>query len=171
MNINQIFGLTIFLTLATTSQSQTLIIKAFERNTISGVAPTPIITIGGTEKAESTNNKNTSYLIYLIASNYLQVSIEQIWIKQDYFTAKLNPLKTNRIVLKNTTDSTTISTTKNTNIWELQLIGKATKITNEQKLQRLISKNNLVVLLKDTKGRRYTRVIPQIIELEAEHLQ
>jgi hypothetical protein len=38
-------------------------------------------------------------------------------------------------------------------------------------MQALINKNNLVVLLKDTKGRRYTRVIPQIIELEPERLQ
>ena len=171
MNFISKFGLIVFLMLATSSQAQTLIVKGFERKSISGVATTHIISIGGKETIEQPNNASPSYFIYLIASNYLQVSIEQIWIKQTCFSAKLLPLNTHTIVLKNSTDSTTISAAKNTSLWQLQVIGKSTKTTNQQKLQRLISKNNLVVLLKDTKGRRYTRVIPQIIELEPERLQ
>ncbi len=171
MNFNRIFGLIIFLMLVITTQAQTLIIKAFERNTISGVAPTPIISIGGKETIEQPNNASPSYFFYLIASNYLQVSIEQVWIKQVCFSAKISKLKTHTIVLKNSTDSTTISATKNTSLWQLQVLGKLTKIANQQKLQPLISNNNLVVLLKDSKGRRYTRIIPQIIELESERLQ
>jgi hypothetical protein len=171
MHFFRIIGLLIFLMLAIKTQAQTLIIKAFERNSISGVAPTPIISIGGKESAEPTNNKNISYLIYLIASNYLQVSIEQVWINQTSFSAKLSKIKTNSIIIKNSADSTNISATKNTSLWQLQVLGKATKIENQQKMQALINKNNLVVLLKDTKGRRYTRVIPQIIELEPERLQ
>ena len=171
MNFISKFGLIVFLMLATTTQAQTLIIKAFERNSISGVAPTPIINIGGKESIEPTNNTNPSYFFYLIASNYLHVSIEQVWIKQTCFKAKLLSLKSPTIILKNSTDSTTISATKNTSLWQLQVLEKLTKIVPHQKLQALISKNNLVVLLKDTKGRRYTRIIPQIIELEAERLQ
>jgi hypothetical protein len=171
MNFISKFCLLILLMFATTTQAQTLTIKAFKRNSISGVAPTPIISIGGKEAAEPTNNKNISYLIYLIASNYLQVSIEQVWINQISFSAKLSKIKTNSIVIKNSDDSTNISATKNTSLWQLQVLGKTTKIEKQQKMQALINKNNLVVLLKDTKGRRYTRVIPQIIELDPERLQ
>ena len=171
MNFISKFGLIVFLMLATSTQAQTLIVKAFERNSISGVAPSPTINIGGKESIEPTNNTNPSYFFYLIASNALHVSIEQVWIKQTCFSAKLTPLKTQTILLKNSSDSTTISAAKNTSLWQIQVLGKSTKIVNQQKLLALISKNNLVVLLKDTKGRRYTRLIPQIIELEAERLQ
>jgi len=171
MNFISKFWLFVFLMLATTTQAQTLIVKAFERNSISGVAPSPIINIGGKESNAPSINTNPSYFFYLIAANYLQVSIEQIWIKQTCFSAKLTPLKKQTILLKNSNDSTTISATKNTSLWQIQVLGKSTKIVNQQKLLALISKNNLVVLLKDTKGRRYTRLIPQIIELEAERLQ
>ena len=60
MNFISKFGLIVFLMQATTTQAQTLIIKAFERNTISGVAPTPIISIGGKESIEPTNSSNYS---------------------------------------------------------------------------------------------------------------
>lgn len=165
------FGLIFFLVFETTTQAQTLMIKAFERNTISGIAPKTIINIGGKETNEPANITSPSYYIYLTVSNHVQLSVEQIWIKQVCFSANILKLKPNAIILKNNTDSITIAATKHTSLWQIQVHGKSIKNIHQQKMQALISKNNLVVLLKDTKGRKYTSVIPQIIELEPERLQ
>jgi hypothetical protein len=150
------------------SQKPTLKLKAFERYTISGVANTPEVAVGGKEVVEKPKSNNPEYFIYLIANKVPYIKIERVWIKQQLYTASIIKVTQKPVIQQNGISADTLIKYTDEAIWQIVLKGKdKTNIKPKKDIAKLVAANELVLRLIDKNANTYTRSVKAITKLEA----
>lgn len=152
--------------------SRTLRIKAFQRSYISGVAPTPVVEIGGKETSASSSAHEPTYFIYLMAHKLPYLKIERIWIKNQLYTATINKVNKKPVVLVTGKIRDTLVKCTDEMVWQIKITGKDhTGINPKKDIEDQVKDNELVIRLNDQAGHLFTRTLKQIPFLEAERGQ
>jgi hypothetical protein len=148
-------------------------LKAFERSYIGGIAPTPAIEPGGKEIPATVNNPQPEYFIYVLNKKNTTLRTETVWIKKRSYPVSTKKLSWGRPVLIDniTMKKDTLIANKDSYIWQIKITGGSKKVLVTKDLSRLVKENELVVKLRDSQGRYYTRSVKNITRLEPERGQ
>lgn len=158
----------LFICSAALCQSRTpvLQLKAFERITLNGVAPTPEIKVGDKEIVAGALPAATDYYIYIISRRVPNIMIDQIWLKQESYSARISRVSSKQVILENGKYSDTLVKYTNEAVWQINIQEKdMTGIQPKKNIANQVANNELVIRLKDSKGSVYTRTVKKIIQL------
>lgn len=148
--------------------SSSLRLKAYQRSYISGVAPTPVVELGGKETTSKTVAAEPEYLIYLLAFKVPYLKIERVWIKNQLYTASINKVITKPVVIANGNKKDTLIKYTDETVWQVKITGKdKTGIKPKKDIEDQVKANELVLRLLDQNDRVFTRTAKQITVLEA----
>lgn len=147
-------------------------LKAFQKNTISGVAPSSTIEIGALEKTNKNPKTSSTYFIYLLALKETPLKIEKIWIRQKSYLANIQKQSSLPIVFQDGKRKDTVIKSTDATVWKISIVGidSSVKHTNKE-IVSSIKRNELVIQLKDKWGKNFTKSLERIQILEAERMQ
>ncbi len=141
-------------------------LQAFERIILNGVAPTPEIKVGDEEITKTAMPVQSEYFIYIIANRVSNLKLEQIWIKQELYTATISRVTSKSVVLENGKFSDTLVHFTKEAVWQINISEKDMTGTQPKRgIAKQVSSNELVLKLSDKKGAVYTRIIKNITQL------
>ena len=145
------------------SSTPSLCVKAFERITLAGVAPSVEIKVGGEEKPVTIIPPKTEYYIYLLAIKMPSIQLYRVWIKQELYAATINRVTSNPIVLENGKYSDTLFKFEDETVWQIKIREKVITGSKPKKdISGKVATNELVIQLKDKKSKVYTRTVKTI---------
>jgi hypothetical protein len=149
-------------------RSASLRLKAYQRSYISGVAPTPIVEIGGKETATTTLASEPEYFIYLLANKVPYLKIERVWIRNQLYIASIDKINKKPVVIAGFKKKDTLIKYTDEMVWQIKLIRKdTTGIKPKKDIANQVRANELVIRLNDKAGTVFTRTVKQIPVLEA----
>ncbi len=147
-------------------------LKSFQRGTISGVAPTSTIELGGKEKPSKEKKHAPEYYIYLIASKVPYFKIERIWINQQLYLASIDKVSALPVVLQEGKKKDTLVKYTDEMVWQIKIIGKdRTGIKPKKDIADQVKTNELVIRLNDPSGNVFTKTSKHITVLDAARMQ
>ena len=159
----------LFYCVAASSQSRTPSIKlaAFQRIILNGVAPTPVVKVGGEEITATDAPTQSEYFLYLITSRVSNLQLSQVWINRELYTATLNRVNTRSVVLENGKYSDTLVKYTREAIWQISIQEKdASGMQPKKNMAAQVAGNELVIRLTNNKGSIYTRTLKTIPQLK-----
>lgn len=149
------------------SSSPSLRIKAYQRVTISGVAPSAEIKVGGKETPVKITPTKPVYYIYLIANKVPYIKLERVWINQELYTATINRVPSKPVLLVNGKQTDTLVRYTDEAVWQISIKDKDnTGIKPKKDIADKVAANELVLRLNDKNGTVYTRTVKSITKLE-----
>jgi hypothetical protein len=152
--------------------SPSLRLKAYQRSYISGVAPTPVVEVGGKETSIATKSQEPTYYIYLLANKVPYLKIERVWIKNQLYLATITKINQKPVVLDNGKRKDTLVKYTDEMVWQVKITGKDhTGITPKKDIDDQVKANELVLRLVDQNDHVFTRTAKHITVLEAERGQ
>lgn len=152
--------------------SPSLKLKSYQRGYISGVAPTPIVEIGGKQTEAASATREPEYFIYLIANKVPYLKIERIWIRQQLYLATINLVSTKPVIVKNGIMADTLIRYTDEAVYQIKITGKdSTGIKPKKDIAHEVKANEMVLRLTDKNGKVFTRTAKHISILEAERGQ
>jgi hypothetical protein len=160
------------LSLVTNGQTNTpttpsLRLRAYERVFINGVAPSPVMEVGGKETKVKVIPTKPVYYIYLIANKVPYIKIERVWIKQQLYTATITRVVTKPVLIENGKQKDTLVKYTDEAVWQITIKDKVTNGTKPKKdIADKVAANELVLRLNDKTGAVYTRVAKTFTKLE-----
>ncbi len=150
-----------------TPTSPSLRLKAYERVFIDGVAPSPVIEVGGKETKVQLIPTKPVYYIYLIANKVPYIKIERIWIKQQLYTATITKVTSKPVLIESGKQTDTLVRYTDEAVWQITIKDKVTNGTKPKKdIANKVATNELVLRLNDKNGYVYTRVAKIFTKLE-----
>lgn len=150
-----------------TPTTPSLRLRAYERVFISGVAPSPVIEVGGKETKVQVVPTKPVYYIYLIANKVPYIKIERVWIKQQLYTATINRVATKPVLIENGKQKDTLVKYTDEAVWQITIKDLVTNGTKPKKdIADKVAANELVLRLNDKNGAVYTRVAKTFTKLE-----
>ncbi|OYY21936.1 MAG: hypothetical protein B7Y69_08225 [Sphingobacteriia bacterium 35-40-8] len=143
-------------------------LKAYERVFVSGVAPSPVIEVGGKETKVQVIPTKPVYYIYLIANKVPYIKIERIWIKQQLYTATITKVASKPVLIENGKQKDTLVRYTDEAVWQISIKDKVTNAATKSKkdIANKVAANELVLRLNDKNGCVYTRVAKTFTKLE-----
>ena len=150
-----------------TPTTPSLRLKAYERVFINGVAPSPVMEVGGKETKVKVIPTKPVYYIYLIANKVPYIKIERVWIKQQLYTATITRVPTKPVLIENGKQKDTLVKYTDEAVWQVNIKDLVTNGTKPKKdIADKVAANELVLRLNDKNGYVYTRVAKTITKLE-----
>lgn len=167
-------GIVAFLGLSLVANGQTntattpsLRLRAYERVFINGVAPSPVMEVGGKETKVNVIPTKPVYYIYLIAHKVPYIKIERVWIKQQLYTATISRVASKPVLIENGKQKDTLVKYTDEAVWQVTIKDKVTNGTKPKKdIANKVAANELVLRLNDKNGAVYTRVAKTFTKLE-----
>lgn len=154
------------------AQKNSLRLIAFQRNYISGVAPTPVIEIGGKEISVRASTPEPEYFIYLLSKKLSSLKIESVWIKKHLYPASMVNVPCKPVLLTNgLRQKDTLVGYTDEDVWQIKITGKAKNTKPKKDIAALLRENELVVKIADKQSRYYTRSVRYITKLEPDRGQ
>ncbi len=148
------------------SRTPALQLKAFERITLSGVAPTPEIKVGDKEIVATALPAATDYYIYIISRRVPNIMIDQVWLKQESYSARISRVSAKQVILENGQQTDTLVNYTNEAVWQIIIQEKDMNVIKPKKnVANQVANNDVVIRLKDNKGSVYTRTVKKITQL------
>ena len=142
-------------------------LRAYERTFIPGVALSPEIEVGGKETTVKIIPTKPVFYIYLLANKLPNIKIEQIWIRQESYTATITRVPSKSVLIENGKQKDTLVKYTNEAVWQINIKDKVSNGPKPKKdIADKVAANELVLLLNDKKGFTYTRVLKNITKLE-----
>lgn len=174
MRRTTITGILAFLGLSLMANGQTnssttpsLKVKAYERIFIKGVAPSPVIEVGGKETKVQVTPTKPVYYIYLIANKVPYIKVERVWLKQQLYTASITRVPSKPVLIDNGKQKDTLVKYTDEAVWQISIKDLVTNGTKPKKdIAAQVAANELVLRLNDKKGAVYTRAVKTITKLE-----
>jgi hypothetical protein len=174
MRTSLLIGIVAFLGLSLIAKGQTntssnpsIRLRAYERVFINGVAPSPVIEVGGKEAKVQVIPTKPVYYIYLIANKVPYIKIERVWIKQQLYKATITRVPAKPVLIENGKQKDTLVKYTDEAVWQVQILDKVTNGTKPKKdIADKVAANELVLRLNDKKGYVYTRVAKTFTKLE-----
>jgi len=152
-----------------TPTTPSLRLRAYERIFINGVAPSPVIEVGGKETKVQVIPTKPVYYIYLIANKVPYIKIERVWIKQQLYTATITKVGIKPVLIENGKHMDTLVKYTDEAVWQISIKDRVTNGTKPKKdIADKVAANELVLRLNDKNGYVYTRAIKTITKLEPE---
>lgn len=152
-----------------TSTTPSLRLRAYERVFINGVAPSPVMEVGGKEAKVQIIPTKPVYYIYLIANKVPYIKIERVWIKQQLYTATITRVVSKPVLIANGKQKDTLVKYTDEAVWQISIKDKVTNGTKPKKnIADKVAANELVLRLNDKSGAVYTRVAKTFTKLEPE---
>lgn len=149
------------------SRAPSLRLKAYERLTLPGVAPSAEIKVGGEEMIVAGKPNQPAYYIYLIANKVPNIKLDRVWIKQQLYSATQVGVTSKPVLLENGKQSDTLVTYTKEAVWQIIIKDKDTSGSKPKKdMADKIASNELVIRLIDKNGTVYTRTIKTITSLK-----
>jgi hypothetical protein len=149
------------------SRTPSLQLKAFERIILNGVAPTPEINVGDEEIKKNAMPVQSEFFIYIIANRVSNLKLEQIWIKQELYTATISRVTSKPVLLKDGKHTDTLVHNTKEAVWQISLIGKdLTGIQPKKNMAIQVAANELVLRMSDKKGAIYNRTVKKFSQLK-----
>lgn len=160
-------GLCSYSTALSQSSPPSLKVKAYERITLSGVAPSAEIKVGGEEMHVARKPTKPDYFIYLIANKVPNLKVDRVWIKKDLYTATISKVTSKPVILENGKQSDTLVKYVDEAVWQI-IIKEKDKTGGKLKkdIADKVSCNELVLRVKDKNGIVYTRTVKTITQLK-----
>jgi hypothetical protein len=163
-------GILAFLGLSLVANGQTNIpstpslrLRAYERVFINGVAPSPVMELGGKETKVQVIPTKPVYYIFLIANKVPYIKIERVWIKQQLYTRVANK----PVLIENGKQKDTLVKYTDEAVWQITIKDKVTNGTKPKKdIADKVAANELVLRLNDKSGAVYTRIAKTFTKLE-----
>jgi hypothetical protein len=150
-----------------TPTNPSLRLRAYERVFINGVAPSPVMEVGGKETKVQVIPTKPVYYIYLIANKVPYIKIERVWVKQQLYTATITRVTTKPVLIENGKQKDTLVKYTDEAVWQITLKDKVTNGTKPKKdIADKVAANELVLRLNDKSGAVYTRVAKTFTKLE-----
>lgn len=154
------------------AQKPSLTLKAFQRYYISGLPPNPVLEVGGKEVAVKDKSAEPEYFIYLVTDLIPDLKIESVWIKKQLYQATMQRVACQPVVINNVLRKDTLVKFTGENVWQIMITGKEKNLQLSKKnISPLVLEKELVVKLRDRKGRTYTKTVKHFISLESERGQ
>lgn len=142
-------------------------LQAFERIILNGVAPTPEIKVGDEEITKTTMPVQSEYFIYIIANRVSNLKLEQIWIKQELYTATISRVTSKPVLLKEGKHTDTLVHNTREAVWQISLTGKdLTGILPKKNMANQVAANELVLRMSDKNGAIYNRTVKNFSQLK-----
>jgi hypothetical protein len=142
-------------------------LRAYERVFINGVAPSPVMEVGGKETKVQVIPTKPVYYIYLIANKVPYIKIERVWIKQQLYTATITRVVTKPVLIENGKQKDTLVKYTDEAVWQITIKDKVTNGTKPKKdIADKVAANELVLRLNDKSGAVYTRIAKTFTKLE-----
>lgn len=149
------------------STNPSLRLRAYERVFINGVAPSPVMEVGGKEAKVQIIPTKPVYYIYLIANKVPYIKIERVWVKQQLYTATISRVATKPVLIENGKQKDTLIKYTDEAVWQVSIKNKVTKGSKPKKdIADKVAANELVLRLNDKSGAVYTRVAKTFTKLE-----
>ena len=149
--------------------SPSLRLKAYQRSYISGVAPTPVVALGGKETTTAAASQEPTYYIYLLANKVPYLKIERVWIKNQLYLATIDKINEKPVVLDNGKRKDTLVKYTDEMVWQVKITGKDnTGITPKKDIEDQLKANELVLRLVDQNEHVFTITAKHFTVLEAE---
>ncbi|MEY2903698.1 MAG: hypothetical protein RLY89_2804 [Bacteroidota bacterium] len=167
-------GILAFLSLSLVANGQTNIpstpslrLRAYERVFINGVAPSPVMELGGKETKVQVIPTKPVYYIFLIANKVPYIKIERVWIKQQLYTATITRVANKPVLIENGKQKDTLVKYTDEAVWQITIKDKVTNGTKPKKdIADKVAANELVLRLNDKSGAVYTRIAKTFTKLE-----
>jgi hypothetical protein len=167
-------GILAFLGLSLVANGQTNIpstpslrLRAYERVFINGVAPSPVMELGGKETKVQVIPTKPVYYIFLIANKVPYIKIERVWIKQQLYTATITRVANKPVLIENGKQKDTLVKYTDEAVWQITIKDKVTNGTKPKKdIADKVAANELVLRLNDKSGAVYTRIAKTFTKLE-----
>ena len=142
------------------SSAPSLRLKAYERLTLPGVAPSAEIKVGGEEMIVADKPNQPAYYIYLIANKVPNIKLDRVWIKQQLYSATLVSVTSKPVLLENGKQSDTLVTFTKEAVWQIIIKDKDTSGSKLKKdMADKVASNELVIRLYTKNGTVYTRTV------------
>lgn len=143
-------------------------LKAYQRVTLNGVAPSVEIKVGDEEIPAAQLPANTEYYIYLIAKKVSNMELDQVWIKKQLYAATLMRVTAKPVVLKgNGKETDTLVNSVNEALWEIIIKEKVMTGTQPKRdIAHKVATNDLVIRLKTKNGAIFSRTVKSITQLK-----
>lgn len=165
-------GMLFFYAALVTAQKPSLRLQAFQRYYISGMAPTPVMEVGGKEIMPQGNVKEPQYFIYLISDKLPSLQIKTVGIKHHLYQATIHKIDCKPVVITSTVQKDTLVRYTDDDVWQINITGKAKNNNTPKKdIAALLAENELVIKLQDKQGKYYIRTVRHITTLESERGQ
>jgi hypothetical protein len=149
------------------SRTPSLQLKAFERIILNGVAPTPEINVGDEEIKKNAMPVQSEFFIYIIANRVSNLKLEQIWIKQELYTATISRVTSKPVLLKDGKHTDTLVHNTKEAVWQISLTGKdLTGIQPKKNMAIQVAANELVLRMSDKNGAIYNRTVKKFSQLK-----
>lgn len=149
------------------SRTPSLQLKAFERIILNGVAPTPEINVGDEEITKTAMPVQSEFFIYIIANRVSNLKLEQIWIKQELYTATISRVTSKPVLLKDGKHTDTLVHNTKEAVWQISLTGKdLTGIQPKKNMAIQVAANELVLRMSDKNGAIYNRTVKKFSQLK-----
>ena len=149
------------------SNTPSLKLKAYERITLSGVAPSAEIKVGGEETLVASKSPKPDYYIYLIANKMPNIKLDRVWIKQELYTATMVSVTSKPVLLENGKQTDTLVKYVKEPVWQIIIKDKDKSGSKPKKdIADKEASNELVFRLIDKNGTFYTRTIKTITHLK-----
>jgi hypothetical protein len=143
-------------------------LKAYERITLNGVAPSVEIKVGGEEIPAANLPVSIDYYIYLIAHKVSNMELNQVWIKKQLYAANLMKVISKPVVLKgNGKQTDTLVNFVNDDVWQIIIKEKDMTGTKPKKdIGQKVANNDLVIRVNAKNKAIYTRTVKSITQLK-----